>query len=244
MLAAGARAAKALHPFARRPIICRMHDIPGPACRARIVSRARDWSRTTPVHAFGGRPLLDAPLPISSRCGRPFHLTFDFDLSDPRLEGLGITSVRRLAILACFHVDYRPGDPLFVRHHDAGRRLEVLREPRGRAVEDLPDELPQLPVELEPLNEAEAAVESVDELPDDSPPLHRIGGPAVWTRGPLPPPTSPVTRQPMRHVACVDSQRRFPLPDRDVSLLFGDGGLCHVFWCDASAVSASVIQAR
>jgi hypothetical protein len=212
--------------------------------RARILSRARDWSRRSPLHAFGGRPLLDAPLPVSARCKRPFHLAFDLDLSDPRLAGLGVTSVERLAILACFHVDYRPNEPLLVHHADRGRRLEVLREPRGRVVEGAPDELPQLPVELEPLNEAEAAVENTDELPDDSPPLHRIGGHPVWTRGPFPPPRCPVTKQPMRFVASVDSERRFPLAGDDVALLFGEGGVCYVFWSDEAAISAAVVQPR
>jgi hypothetical protein len=212
--------------------------------RARIVSRARDWVRGTPLHAFGGRPLLEAELPVSSRCGRPFHLTLDLDLADPRLAGLGITSVRRLALLACFHVDYRAGAPLFIRHADEGRRLELLREPRGRLIESLPLELPQLPVELEPLNEAEAAVESLDELPDDSPPLHRVGGHAVWAKGPVAPPSCPDTGRPMRYVASVDSMRRFPLAEGEASLLFADGGVCYVFWSDAASISASVVQPR
>lgn len=196
------------------------------------------------MHAFGGQPLLEAAIPVSGRCGRPLHLTFDFDLSDPRLADLGMRSVSRLALLACFHVDYRPGEPLLVRHHDGGRRLEMLREPRGRLVENLPDELPQLPVELEPLNEAESAVETVDELPDDSPPLHRVGGHPVWARRPLAAPRCPITGGEMRYVASIDSQRRFPLASGETSLLFGDGGICYVFWSDEASVSASIIQPR
>lgn len=222
-----------------------MHEAPpDKGFRARIVSRARDWTRATPLHAFGGRPLLEAPLPVSARCGRPFHLTFDYDLSDPRLAGLGVTSVERLALLACFHVDYSSRTALLVRHHDRGRRLEILKEPRGRPIESRPEELPQLPVELEALNDAEDAVEFADELPDDSPPLHRLGGHPVWLRAPVAPPQCPVTGRPMRYIGIVDSIRRFPLGESETSLLFSDGGACYVFWSDEAAISASILQAR
>lgn len=221
-----------------------MQDPTAGACRARIVSRARDWIRGAPIHAFGGTPLLDAELPQSARCGRPLHLTFDFDLSDPRLVGLGITSVRRLAILACFHVGYQAGAPLFVQHEDEGRKLRLLREPRGRILDTVPDTLPQLPVELEPLNVAESAVEFADELPDDSPPVHRAGGHPVWARAPFEPPRCPATGNAMRYVASVDSMRRFPLGEDETALVFGDGGICYVFWSDEPAISAAVIQSR
>ncbi len=221
-----------------------MTDLTDAGCRPRIVSRTSEWSRQRPLHAFGGRPLLEAPLPTSARCGRPFHLAFDFDLADPRLRGLGISSVQRLAVLACYHVDYQPGRPLLVRHHDGGRRLEILREPPGKTVERVIEELPQLPVELDPLNEAEAAVEFADELPDGAPPLHRIGGHPIWLRDPLTPPACPVTGAAMRFIGMLDSIRRFPLADAETSLLIGDGGVAYIFWSDEAAVSAAVVSRR
>jgi hypothetical protein len=216
---------------------------PHPGCRVSILTRARDWKRTfEPFHVFGGRPLLDAALPRSSRCGLPFHLTFDLDVADPRVGGLGVTSVRRLAILASFHVEYAKGGVLLVRHHDKGARLEILREPRGTLLPGVPEELPQLPVEFEPLSEADVAVETIDELPDDHGPLHQVGGHPTWVTKALLAPLCPVTRRRMRYVATVDSVRRFPLGHGDASLQFGDPGLCHVFWSDEASISACLID--
>ena len=87
---------------------------------------------------------------MSATTGRPLPLAFDFDLSDARLAVLGIRSVKRLAILAPFGIDVAPGEPLLVRHADEGRRLELLSEPTAEGVAEVP-ELPQLPVEIEPL---------------------------------------------------------------------------------------------
>lgn len=210
--------------------------------RAAVRTRARDWSRTVqPLHVFGGRPLLDADVPVSRVTDRPLHVTFDLDLGDPRLESLGITSVDRLVILANFNAEVSR-DPLVVRHHDRGHRLELLREPAGPAVAGLPDELPQLPVDLEPISAAEAAVESVDEYPEGHGPLHQVGGRPVWLHGPLATPTCPLTGAPMRFVATVDSELRFPLPDGEAQLLFGDCGMLYVFWSDAAGISAAVAE--
>jgi hypothetical protein len=191
---------------------------------------------------FGGRPLLDAELPASPTSGQPLHLAFDLDMSDARLGGLGVTTVRRLAVLASFHVDPARGEPLVVRHHDGGRRLEVLAEPAGSSVGGIPRDLPQLPVELEELSEAEVAVDLVDEYPDEHGPLHQVGGRPVWFTRALTPPRCPVTGEPMRYVATVDSERRFPLGDRETQLLFGDRGALYVFWSDGPAISASIVQ--
>src|SRR6185369_13295145 len=111
-----------------------------------------------------------------------------------------------------------------------------LREPRGTLLPGVPEELPQLPVELEPLTDADAAVETIDELPDDHGPLHQVGGHPTWVTKPLLAPMCPVTRKRMRYVATVDSVRRFPLGHGDASLQFGDPGLCHVFWSDEVSI--------
>ena len=220
-----------------------MEANPERGLRAVILTRARDWKRTfAPLHVFGGRPLLEAPLPVSQRCGLPLHLTFDLEATDPLLRSLGITTVKRLALLACFHLEYATGAALMVEHRDGGARLEVLREPKGVLVQGVPSELPQLPVELELLSEAEAGVEAVEDLPDDHPPLHQVGGHPTWIGPPRAAPRCPRTRQPMRYVATIDSIRRFPVGDTDAALMFGDPGLCHVYWSDGPSISACVID--
>ena len=210
--------------------------------RAVIRTRARDWDRrAAPLHAFGGRPLLDAELPISRVTSRPLTLAFDFDLSDTRLEPLGIRSVRRLAILAPYGVELAKGSTLVVRHHAEGRQLEILSEGRGRMMEDVP-ELPQLPVELEPISEAEAACESVEDFPDDHLPLHQIGGRPAWVTGPAAAPKCPVTGDPMRFVAAIDSIRRFPLGDTEAALILGNAGMLYVYWSEHASISAAFLQ--
>lgn len=210
--------------------------------RALIRTRARDWDRrAAPLHAFGGRPLLDASLPTSRITGRPLPLAFDFDLSDPRLAGLEIRSVRRLAILAPYGVDLAARSALLIGHRDEGRRLEILEEPAGRVVDDIP-ELPQLPVELEPLSEAEAACDTVDQFPDDHGALHQIGGHPAWVTRAADPPRCPVTGLAMSFVAAVDSIRRFPLGGTDIPLAFGNGGMLYVYWSEPAAVSAAFVQ--
>jgi hypothetical protein len=210
--------------------------------RAAIRTRARDWSRTVvPLHVFGGRPLLGAELPVSPQSGLPLHLTFDFDLADPRLANLGVTSVDRLAVVANHHLELDEG-PLLVRHHDRGRRLVILAEPPGRSVPGIPEELAQLPVDLEPRTAAEAAVELVDEMPEGSGPLHQVGGVPPWVTRPLPAPRCPVTGRRMRFVALVDSELRFPVAGGEVPLVFGDCGALYVFWSDEASVSAAIIQ--
>ena len=222
------------------------HESSGGAGYGAVIRRrARDWDRrVAPLHVFGGRPLLGAELPLSRVAGRPFHLTLDIDLSDARLAALGLASLRRLAILGSFHVHPTSDAPLLVRHHDEGRRLELLAEPDGSLVPGIPDELPQLPVELETVSDAEAACETVDELPDDHAPVHRVGGRAIWTTRPLEPPRCPLTGLAMRFIAQVDSERRFPLRGSETQLLFGDSGILYVFWSDGPAVSAAIVQSR
>ena len=218
------------------------HDEPSaPGFRAIIRARVRDWTQRVPLHVFGGRPLLDAELPRSRVTGRPFHVTFDLDVADPRLSACGVTTVKRLAILASFQLDRARG-ALTVRHLDGGRTLEVLKEPSGVGVHELPDELPQLPVDLVPLSMAEVAVESAEEMPDDHVPLHQVGGRPVWRARPLSAPLCPVTGAPMRFLAAVDSILRFPLGDSETQLLFGDCGTSYVFWSDAASVSTSLVQ--
>jgi hypothetical protein len=192
------------------------------------------------MHGFGGRPLLDAALPTSRQGGRPLHLTLDLDLSDPRLAGLGLRGLDRFAVLAHYHVEPRSG-LLAVRHEDRGRRLVLLAEPEGPVVRGVPDELPHLPLELEPLHEAELAVEALDELPDGLRPVHRVGGRPLRASGGPTAPRCPVTGGPMRFVATVDSIPRFPMGGVDRPLIFGDGGLMHVYWSDAASVSAGVV---
>ncbi|MEM7249049.1 MAG: hypothetical protein AAF533_27250 [Acidobacteriota bacterium] len=210
--------------------------------RARILTRARDWKRQFfPLHVFGGQPLMEAELPLSPHSGLPLHLTLDIDLEDPALSFLGIKSVRRLAVLANYHLDAAT-DPLFVKHLDEGRALELLSEPAAEVQPGVPAELPQLPVELEALSEAEMAVESVDELPSGLGPLHQVGGHPVWINDPLPPPRCPETDEEMRFIACVDSERRFPTGNAEVQLLFGDCGMLYVYWSEAASISAAVVQ--
>ena len=210
--------------------------------RAIVRSRARDWSHTlTPLHVFGGHPLLDAEIPTSAVTGRPLHLSLDIDLSDARLQDLGLSSVRRLAILSNQHQEAST-EPIFLRHLDGGRRVEILGEPTTRPTPGVLDALPQLPVDLEPLSDAEMAVETVDELPDGKRPIHQVGGHPVWAVKPQSPPRCPISGKPMRFVAAVDSVKRFPLADGDVSLRFGDGGIFYVYWCDETSVSAGFTQ--
>ena len=202
----------------RMPNTQPVHSPSGPGFRAIIRTRARDWDRrASPLHAFGGRPLLDAELPVVAVTGRPLHLAFDFDLSDPRLAGLRISSLRRLAILAPFGIDLGRRGSLAIRHLDGGRRLELAGELKGRVIDDAP-ELPQLPVELEALSAAEESVETADEMPEGTRALHQVGGNPVWMRAPLAPPPCPVTGDPMRFIVSVASIRRFPLSDDDVEL--------------------------
>ena len=214
---------------------------PADAYRAELLARTRDWDRSAPhLHAFGGRPLLDAALPVSRVTGRRLHLSLDLDLSDPRLAGLGVASLRRLAIPAAYHADAGEG-VLWIRHLDEGRRLELVDEPAGQAIPGVPDELPQLPVRLRPLNEAEAAVDSIDELPTGAGPLHQVGGHPLAFESPIEPPACPESGEPMRFVATVDSMLRFPLGDRDAPLLFGDGGMMQVWWSEAARLTAGVL---
>ena len=59
--------------------------------RAIVRSRARDWSHTlTPLHVFGGHPLLDAEIPTSSVTGRPLS-------PQPMFMGLLAAAIRRTA---------------------------------------------------------------------------------------------------------------------------------------------------
>jgi hypothetical protein len=193
---------------------------------------------------FGGRPLSGAALPASARAGgRPLHLTFDLDVSDRRLGGLGITSVDRLAILASYHLEPRSG-ALVVRHLDRGRRLEIVAEPAGKVVHVAPDELPQLPVDLEPLSDAEVAAELLDDYPEGHGPLHQVGGRPAWPRTPVSAPRCPVTGTPMAFVAMVDSMRRFPTGGAEARLDFGDDGVLYVFWSDRAAISACLTASR
>lgn len=219
-----------------------MSASPGPGFRARILSRARDWKRSpAPIHAFGGRPLLEAELPVSPRAGRPLHLLLDLDLADERLAGLGVSGLRRLAVLADLHLDPGP-EATWIRHLDEGRGLELVAEPDAPVVPGVPDELPQLPVELSPLSPAEAAVSSRDEYPEGVGPLHQVGGHPAWVVGPVPPPACPLTGEPMRFVVAVDSMLRYPCGDREAQVLFGDCGTLYVFWSEAARVTASFVQ--
>lgn len=210
---------------------------PCPALRARIRTRARDWSRRLPpLHVFGGRPVLEAALPLSPASGRPLHLLLDLDPTDPALQGLGVASVDRLALLADLRLEASE-EPLFVRHLDRGRRLELLAQPAADVIDDMPDELPQLPVELEPLSAAESAVVTLDEAPDDAP-WHQVGGEPRGPRGAVAAPRCPVTGRRMSFVAQLDSLPRFPLPGGERSILFGDHGCLYAFWSDVAAISA------
>ena len=213
----------------------------GPGFRAEIHARTRDWKRgESSFHAFGGQPLLDAELPCSPLSGRRLHLSFDLDLSDARLEALGIRGLRRLAILANYRVDASEGG-IWVRHLDEGRRLELVQEPSGPLLPGVPDELPQLPVSLRPLNPAEAAVETIDELPTGAGPLHQVGGAPLWFGEPKPAPRCPESGEPMRFIATVDSMLRFPLGDCDAPLLFGDCGMMHVWWSQPAGLTAGLL---
>ncbi len=210
--------------------------------RGEIHSRTRDWKRgENGFHAFGGSPLLDTELPLSPLTGRRLHLSFDLDLSDPRLGTLGIVGLRRLAILTNYHLDASDGG-LWVRHLDEGRRLELVEEPGGPLLPGVPDEFPQLPVSLRPLNPAEAAVETIDELPTGAGPLHQVGGHPLWFGEPEPAPRCPESGEPMRFIATVDSMLRFPLGDRDAPLLFGDCGLMHVWWSQPAGVTVGILM--
>lgn len=213
-----------------------------PGFQAVVRARARDWSRTAaPLHVFGGRPLLEAPLPASRVTSRPLHLTLDLDLSDERLAGLRLHGLERLAILANCHLDPSE-EPIFVRHVDGGRRLELLDEPSGEPVPGVVDEFPQLPVDLEPRTEAIAACETFDDVPEPHGPLHQVGGAPVWVRHPIAAPLCPVSGRRMRFVACIDSDLRFPLGDRETPLLMGDCGALYVYWSDEAAVTAAIVQ--
>jgi hypothetical protein len=212
--------------------------------RAVIRFRARDWRRTfSPFHVFGGWPVLGAAIPTSRVSGRALHLTLDLDLADPRLADLAITSVTRLAVLVNGHVE-ASREPLYVRHLDGGHRLEILGEPESSPSHGLPDELPQLPLDLEELSEAEAAVTTCDEFPDDHGPLHQVGGHPVWMDAAVPAPPCPITGKPMSFVAAVDSMRRFPLGSDETHLVFGNCGMQYVYWSDRAAVSATFAQWR
>jgi hypothetical protein len=219
-----------------------VHQPRGPGFRAIIRTRARDWNRqASPLHAFGGRPLLGAALPIVAATGRPLHLAIDLDLSDPQLASLGIKTIARLAILAPYGIELAHGSTLAVRHLDGGRRLELTGDLHGSLLDDVP-ELPQLPVELVPLSAAEAAVESVDEMPDGSAPLHQIGGHPVWMRIPMVLPRCPLSGRPMKHVASVASMRRFPLGTHDITLGLPGDGMLHVFWSERASTSIGLVD--
>jgi hypothetical protein len=214
-----------------------------PAYRALVRMRARDWSRqVSPLHVFGGRPLLEAELPASRVTGAPLHLALDLDARDPRLSGLGVRSVRRLAILANYHLDPPRGGALVVRHDDEGRCLVLLDEPTGTSVPGVPRELPQLPVDLEELSDAELAAESIEDMPDGLGTLHQVGGHAVWRGRPQQAPRCPATGEAMRYVATIDGERRFALATGEVQLVFGDGGCLHVYWSDAASISTAVVD--
>lgn len=212
--------------------------------RAIIRTRVRDWDRRVhPLHVFGGRPLLDPELPVSSLTARAIPLGLDLDLSDPRLAALGIQGLRRLAILAPFGMEPDPDASLVIRHLDGGQRLELVTDLTGRLTHDVP-ELPQLPVELEAISEAEAAVDSVDEMPEGGLDLHQVGGRPLWIGKPIEPPRCPVTGEPMRFIASLASIRRFPLAHDDMALSFGNEGMLYVYWSQSAAMTVALVQGR
>jgi len=175
---------------------------------------------------FGGR--ADGECGV---CGGPLHNLLALD---PVPEGLGVLALPRLQCATCLSCLGWSNERLSFHHGTDGlpRPLDTQRaEPEFSATA-----LVEVEARLAPTPRRWRWQDWV--LSNSRESLHRVGGHPTWIQAAAYP-ACPVCGRTMPFLLQLDSD----LPNEaSEEWLWGSGGICYVFWCDACAVSSSLWQ--
>jgi len=164
-------------------------------------------------------------------CGQGLHNLLSLD---PVPEDLSISSVPRLQVATCLSCLGWSRELLSFRHGTDGSPTPLDTD---RAEPEFP---------AEPLREVQVQLAKTPgrwqwqdwELTNSRENLNRLGGHPTWIQS-ADYPACPVCRRTMPFLMQFDSD----LPNESAEeWLWGSGGICYVFWCDACAVSSSLWQ--
>jgi CheY-like chemotaxis protein len=192
------------------------------------------WQSLAPedyTYRFGG--VLEATCGF---CAEPLHHLLTLD---PIPEGLGITSVSRLALATCLACEGWEEYCLFFQHDDA--RLPIAY---NRA------ETPRTPKFFyRPLVETQIAIFETpprwrwQDRGESKENLHRLGGHPSWVQS-AEYPVCPICARTMPFLMQLDSGLKLDARQKteDGTLLWGSGGMAYFFWCDACRISAAMWQ--
>jgi hypothetical protein len=178
------------------------------------------------THRFGG-----ASGRTCGVCGQPSHNLLTLD---PVRQGIGVTGLTRLEIATCLSCLGWERERLSYEHDANG-------SPRGLDSAD-PRVIPQF--QMVPLQETRVGLANLGprwkwQAWDEEQNLHRLGWHPVWV-------------QPVEYVGYIECPRcgiastfllqlASPLPPGEGAgygeFLWGMGGICYVFWCDACKIS-------
>lgn len=172
-------------------------------------------------------------------CGEPLHHLLTLE---PVPEGLGITSVARLALATCLSCQGWEEYMLFFQHNHAG-----LPTAYNRA------EPPHKPKFFHrPLVETQVAIfetpsrrrwQDWGDSGGGKENLHRLGGHPSWVQS-AEFPTCPICARTMSFLMQLDSGLKLDVKAQTEgdTLYWGSGGMAYIFWCDACRISATMWQ--
>jgi hypothetical protein len=181
---------------------------------------------------FGGS--IHGKCPV---CGRGLHPLLTLD---PVPEGIGVTGIGRLSLSACMRCVFY-GNPVFYRHA-AGGGMEALDGAETHQGDDWWD------ADMAPLTETAFRLWKTPArwkwqdhaIANSRENLFRLGGDPPWIQNPdyL---TCPTCGETMSFLGCLDSD--IPVDGGEgETLMWDDGGMCYIAWCDRCKVSGYVVQ--
>ena len=184
------------------------------------------WKLPTANHtmSFGGNCESRCSL-----CGEKLHRML---VLSPIPQGLGITGLTSLELATCLSCLGWEKQPLFYRHDQHGVPLNVGYE--GHNVK------PQFPIG--PLKKADVQIAETPRrwywqdwaLSNSRENLNRIGGEPSWVQR-AEYPHCPFCQKLMFYLMQLDSD--LPEEQSGGEWLWGSGGICYIFWCNACKVS-------
>ena len=178
----------------------------------------------TPTYAFGGA--LDA------NTENPFFHIITFNPIPGELPVTGLTEL----CLGAHINEMNEAGTVFYQHDTAGRPVRLLlgEQHTVQYFRDEPIQPTRVSLATTP---ARWSFQSWG-CSNGRENLFRVGGEPCWIQGPEVP-VCPVCQEKMTFLMQLDSELPY---GEGGELLFGSGGICYIFWCDQSKVSACLVQ--
>lgn len=207
-----------------------------------------DWKDHTSTladpHKYGGTPSNGTELPLCAGCGKPLHLLFQIDVTDPQLDYLGLNTLGYLYIVTC--LDCASYETLtYYRIGERGNEIAVLQGGRGHIVEvrQYPHPLEEHSISLHPLTDDEYPLtenDLFDLLRREG--KHQLAGMPLWRQYEEHVPCI-LCKGRMEYIAMVDSELYIGEDGfREKGRMFGDEGILYTFICRKCSVLAVKAQ--